>query len=1236
MRVYNSIELKTRRASTIAIFFAFVITGFLLGVMQSPHAATPVTVSIDFVGNGSSMGAAEIAGVVPKANWNSATGATRSTPLALKDETGASSMSTVTWTADNTWATPIADDPGNRRLMKGYLDNGLEGATSVTVAGLPGGTYDVYVYVDGDGGGSRTGSYRISGAGITTTTITLTDPGNTNFDATFTQANNTTGNYVKFSIDATGFTLTATPGPASDGRSRAPVNGIQIVSTAAPPPSGPDFTIAASPGSRTVTQGSSASYTVTIGASDGFASTVNLAVSGLPAAATASFVPASVTGSGSATLNVTTSASTPSGTSTLTMTGTSGSLVHTAAVGLVVTAASSSAIAIGIEFVGNGTSMSATESAGVVARPNWNNAAGATRSTPLALKDEAGAATGATVVWTSDNVWSTPIADQAGNARLMKGYLDTGLGNASTVTVAGLPTAAYDVYVYADGDNGSGTRTGGYQISGAGMTTTTIDLTDAAATNFSAAFVQASNSNGNYVKFGINAGGFTLRAIPGQASDGRPRAPVNGIQIVSTASPPPPSPDFTIAATPSSRTVTQGNSASYTVTVGAVNGFASTVSLAVSGLPANATASFTPASVTGSGSATLNVMTAASTPTGSPTLTITGTSGSMTHSTTVSLIVTGLTFSLSGVISPPANGASATVNLGGAATATTAADSAGNFSFSGLPNGGYAVSPSKAGFTFTPTSRNTTIDGGNVTGVDFTASQSPITVSITSPANGATVSSAFSIAATASAGVVGVQFRVDGQNAGPEDTSAPYSVSVTAPAGSHALTALARDAMGNTVTSAAVNVTVSSGSGTALTVDGAQTFQTIDGFGVNLNSLSWKNGELRPAIDMLVDQLGATIWRVVFDMEDWESPNDNSDPNTANWTYYNGLYSNAKFQNLWGTLRYLNQKGITTGIMVSFMGRVPAWMGGSVIQSNMEDEWVEMMATLFFYARNTENVQFDMIDPLNEPDWDGIEGPQVDAFQYTRLLQKLSLKLDAMGLSALRFVGPNTAQVGTGVNTYMPQMMSNSIVMSKVDHFALHNYAGDSGGADAAIKSSAYPGKNFWITEVSNAWDIMTHLGQNPSATLVWDAYDSVYNHAILAGRGSSPPNDVGNGPPLLQYDSSTGIYTRRPPFYQIEHIFRFVPKGSVRIGATESNAALQIYAFRHQVSGRLTIVGRNTGGSAISVQGSLSGLAPVSGFQFYQTSGGFYFQRGSDVVVTNGAFVFTAPSNSFFTLTTP
>ena len=41
------------------------------------------------------------------------------------------------------------------------------------------------------------------------------------------------------------------------------------------------------------------------------------------------------------------------------------------------------------------------------------------------------------------------------------------------------------------------------------VTAATINLTDAADTNFNATFTAANNSNGNYVKFTINASGFT-------------------------------------------------------------------------------------------------------------------------------------------------------------------------------------------------------------------------------------------------------------------------------------------------------------------------------------------------------------------------------------------------------------------------------------------------------------------------------------------------------------------------------------------------------------------------------------------------------------------------------------------------------------------------------------------------------------------------------------------------------
>jgi hypothetical protein len=89
----------------------------------------------------------------------------------------------------------------------------------------------------------------------------------------------------------------------------------------------------------------------------------------------------------------------------------------------------------------------------------------------------------------------------------------------------------------------------------------------------------------------------------------------------------------------------------------------------------------------------------------------------------------------------------------------------------------------------------------------------PPSVAITAPVGGASVSGTVTVAATASdnVGVVGVQFKLDGANLGAEGTTAPYSVSwnsTGAANGSHALTAVARDAAGNVTTSAGVTVTV--------------------------------------------------------------------------------------------------------------------------------------------------------------------------------------------------------------------------------------------------------------------------------------------------------------------------------------------------------------------------------------------------------------------------------------------
>ncbi len=114
---------------------------------------------------------------------------------------------------------------------------------------------------------------------------------------------------------------------------------------------------------------------------------------------------------------------------------------------------------------------------------------------------------------------------------------------------------------------------------------------------------------------------------------------------------------------------------------------------------------------------------------------------------------------------------------------------------------------------------NTATSTGVTVTVSNTAGNSdplPPTVSITSPASGATVSGSVSVTANAAddVSVASVQFQLDGASMGGLLTSAPYSYSwstTTGANGSHTLTAVAKDVGGNTTTSAGVSVTVSNG-----------------------------------------------------------------------------------------------------------------------------------------------------------------------------------------------------------------------------------------------------------------------------------------------------------------------------------------------------------------------------------------------------------------------------------------
>ena len=176
------------------------------------------------------------------------------------------------------------------------------------------------------------------------------------------------------------------------------------------------------------------------------------------------------------------------------------------------------------------------------------------------------------------------------------------------------------------------------------------------------------------------------------------------------------------------------------------------------------------------------------------------------------------TFSISGTISPAANSGGVTVTLSGAGSATTTTDGSGNYSFAGLASGDYTLTPSKTGFSFSPSSQGTALTTANVTGVNFTTASGS--------GSGLSLSGNISPAANGTAVIVTISGAVSATAL--TDSSGNYSFSNLV-AGNYTLTpsksgfTFSPSSQSATISSASVtgvNFTAASGSGSGLSISG--------------------------------------------------------------------------------------------------------------------------------------------------------------------------------------------------------------------------------------------------------------------------------------------------------------------------------------------------------------------------------------------------------------------------------
>lgn len=678
------------------------------------------------------------------------------------------------------------------------------------------------VSTTGSGGFNSAVSLSASGlpAGVTASfsPASIAAPGSGNSSLTFTASSTATAGTSNVTITATGGGVTHTT----------------TVALTVNPATAPNFAMSVSPASLSVAQGSSGSTTVSTTVSGGFNSAVALSASGLPAGVTATFSPTSIAapGSGSSTLTLSASSTAAIGTSTITITASGGTVTHTSSLTLTVPQTNILGIVppdhvvIVIEENHSFSSIIGSSSAPFInslaqqgalftqsfavehpSQPNYLDLfSGANQGvtddtcphtfTVENLATELTAA-GETFTGFSEDLPSagSTVCTSGAYARKHAPWTNfTNVPATSNLSFSSFPTdfTTLPTVSIIDPNLNDDMHDGTIMQADTWLQQNLSGYIQFAQTHNSLLIItwdEDDNASGNqiptiFVGPMVKQGQFaetinhfnvlrTLEDLYGLTHVGSAATatPISDVWKQAT-------PDFSVTASPSLLSVTQGSSTTSTISTTVSGGFNSAVALSASGLPAGVTASFSPASIAapGSGSSTLTLTASSTATTGAVNVTVTATGGTVTHTTVISLTVNAPATPDFAISASPATLSITQAGSGSSTISTTVSggfNSAISFSASGLPAGVTA--------SFSPASITAPGSGSSTLTLSASSTATTGTSNVTVTATGGGVTHTTTIALTVSAAGGGGTTQILG-NPGFENGStspAPWTVTTT-------------------------------------------------------------------------------------------------------------------------------------------------------------------------------------------------------------------------------------------------------------------------------------------------------------------------------------------------------------------------------------------------------------------------------------------------------------------------
>jgi hypothetical protein len=494
------------------------------------------------------------------------------------------------------------------------------------------------------------------------------------------------------------------------------LNGTPCTVNGTAPTAG--FTLAPSASTLSVTQGGTATDTITVTDTGGFTGSVTLAATGLPTGVTVAYGTQPTTST--SVLTFTASSTATVGTSTVTVTGTSGSTTATTTIALTVNTGGSFTLSRSASTLSIAQSASSTDTITVT------DVSPFTGSVTLAAT---GLPTGVTAAFATNPTTSTSVLTLTASATATVGTATVTItgtsGTLSATTTIALTITAKPGFTLAPSATALSLTQGK-------TATDTITVTDVGGFTGSVTLAATGLPTGVTVAYGTNPTTSTsvlTFTATSTATTGLATVTITGTSGTTTATTTVAltvvGSGFTLAPSASTLSVTQGKTATDTITVTDTGGFTGSVTLAATGLPTGVTVAYGTNPTTSTSVLTFTATSTATT--GTVTVTITGTSGTTTAKTTIALTVvpTGTnSCTVDYTISPQntsAFGASLTL-LNTGSTAWTSWTLTWTFAngqtISSLWNG--IESQSGANVTVTNESYNGSVAaGGSVTGVGF-------------------------------------------------------------------------------------------------------------------------------------------------------------------------------------------------------------------------------------------------------------------------------------------------------------------------------------------------------------------------------------------------------------------------------------------------------------------------------------------------------------------------------------